>query len=173
MDDALLLFGVSCLVCAEALLLACKDDMYLAEALLLRPTQAKSPSNPADLEARTLTYTKLMSAAMLLCWIAVAAVKFSFLFLFRAFLSHSARPWRGFWWFVAVFNLAVVTYGVASNFLPCPYLNSADSCEPNFELANASQKLMTMQSRAAMARTAGSFCATALLKLPLTSSVTL
>ena len=125
-DDGILLFGLCSLICAEALLFVCKDDMYLVEAFLLRPSQATIPNNFLDM---SFAYQKFITVALLMLWFTIASVKFSFLFLFRKLIDR-VRPLVIYWWVAVAFNTVVVAFGISNYFVPCPYFYSSKSSEP-------------------------------------------
>ena len=122
-DDACILLGTFCLIIAQGLLFVFRNDMYLVESWLLRPSQTLVPT---DLLRRSQAFQKWVAAAQVLLWATVASAKFSFLFLFRKLIGGARRPMI-YWWTVMSFNVVVVAFGIASYFVPCPNFNS--SCE--------------------------------------------
>ena len=117
LDDGILLFGLACLTCAEGLLFVFRDDMYLIEAILMRPGQTVIPKNFMD---SAYSYQKWVAATLLLLWMAIASVKFSFLFLFRKLIDR-LRPLVVYWWIVLAFNLVAVFLGISNYLLACPH----------------------------------------------------
>ena len=117
-DDALLAFGTACLIAAMAVLYINMDNMYFTEALTYAPALF---TQPPDLN-RVFEFRKLVTASLILTWVAMMAVKFSFLALFRRLIDRMP-PLIKYWWFVVVFNLAVTGYGASVYVVACPHFS--------------------------------------------------
>ncbi|KAL8725053.1 MAG: hypothetical protein Q9181_006557 [Wetmoreana brouardii] len=121
LDDVFLAFGTACLVAAMAVLYINMGDMYYTEALTYAPTLFAS--QPPDLN-RVYEFRKLVTASLILTWIAMMAVKFSFLALFRRLIDR-IPPLIKYWRVVVVFNVAVTGYGASVYVIACPHFSGA------------------------------------------------
>lgn len=128
-DDAFLIFAVVCLCVAMGLLFAFTSSMYLLEALI---TDDANASIPADIFDQVKWFRKLSTAFLVLTFTTIFAVKFSFLFLFKA-LIRNVRKMKIYWWTVVVTTAVVWAFGVVEFFLPCPSFGP-DSCKLGFVL---------------------------------------
>ena len=93
--------------------------MYLTEALTYTP--ALFTTQPPDLN-RVFEFRKLVTASLILTWVAMMAVKFSFLALFRRLIDRIPSLMK-YWWFVVAFNLAVTGYGASVYVVACPHFS--------------------------------------------------
>ena len=118
LDDAILAFGTACLVAAMAVLYVNMDNMYLTEALTYATSFAFEPQ---DLN-RVFEFRKLVTASLILTWMAMMAVKFSFLALFRRLIDR-IPPLIKYWRIVVAFNLAVTAYGASVYVIACPHFS--------------------------------------------------
>ena len=128
-DDAFLIFAVVCLIVALGLLFACTSSMYMLEALI---TNDPNATIPPDIFDQVEWFRKLSTAFLVLSFTAIFAVKFSFLFLFKA-LIRNVRKMKIYWWTVLVTTTAVWAFGVVEFFLPCPSFGP-QSCTFGFSL---------------------------------------
>lgn len=119
LDDAFLAFGTACLVAAMAVLYINMDNMYLTEAMTYAPTSFVF--GPQDLN-RVFEFRKLVTASLILTWVAMMAVKFSFLALFRRLIDR-IPPLIKYWRIVVAFNLAVTAYGATVYVVACPHFS--------------------------------------------------
>ena len=119
LDDAFLAFGTACLVAAMVVLYINMDNMYLTEAMSYAPT--RFPLQPQDLD-RAIAFRKQVTASLILTWVAMMAVKFSFLALFRRLIDRMP-PLIRYWRVVVVFNLAVTAYGASVYIIACPHFS--------------------------------------------------
>ena len=119
LDDAFLVFGTACLVAAMVVLYINMNDMYLTEALTYAPT--RFAFQPQDLN-RVFDFRKLVTASLILTWVAMMAVKFSFLALFRRLIDR-IPPLIKYWQVVVAFNLAVTAYGASVYVIACPHFS--------------------------------------------------
>ena len=119
LDDAFLAFGTACLVAAMAVLYINMDNMYLTEALTYAPTSFTF--QPQDLN-KVFEFRKLITASLILTWVAMMAVKFSFLALFRCLIDR-IPPLIKYWRIVVAFNLAVTVYGACVYVVACPHFS--------------------------------------------------
>lgn len=103
--------------------------MYLLEALITDDPNAIIPSDIID---QVQWFRKLSTAFLVLTFTTIFAVKFSFLFLFKA-LIRNVRQIKIYWWTVVVTTAAVWALGVVENFLPCPNFGPK-SCKLTFML---------------------------------------
>ncbi|KAI4128044.1 MAG: hypothetical protein LQ338_002935 [Usnochroma carphineum] len=97
------------------------DDMYFTEAMTYAPTRLGRPPQPQDMD-RVFQFRKLVTASLILTWVAMMAVKFSFLALFKRLIDriHSLTM---YWWVVVAFNLAVTGYGASVYVIACPHFS--------------------------------------------------
>ena len=123
-DDGFLLFGTGCLIAAMVVLFILVDEMYTVQALLFG---SPTVGNPFDLIELGFWYRKMSAVSLILSWLTIVAVKFSFLALFKR-LIHRMRPMIIYWWVVVAFNVAVAGYGAAVYILACPYFYDVKSC---------------------------------------------
>lgn len=115
-DDAFLIFAVVCLCVAIGLLFAFISSMYLLEALI---TDDPNASIPIDIIHQVEWFRALSTAFLVLTFTTIFAVKFSFLFLFKA-LIRNVRKMNIYWWIVVSTTVAVWAFGIVEFFLPCP-----------------------------------------------------
>lgn len=120
LDDAFLLFGICCFICALAILFTYIDDMYMTAAFLFH---FKNMELSPDFVQKSFYYHKMGAVSMTLTWCSIVSVKFSFLFLFRRLIDR-VTVMVTYWWFITVFNVAIAGYGAAAYFLACPYFYS-------------------------------------------------
>lgn len=106
-----------------ALLFAFVSSMFLVEALVTNHPDIELPS---DFIEQVIRFQKFSTAFLVLTFTAIFAVKFSFLFLFKA-LIRNVRKIVVYWWTVAVITGVVWAFGVAEFFLPCPYFDGDKS----------------------------------------------
>lgn len=107
-DDAFLIFALVCLCVAMGLLFAFIKSMYLIEALI---TDNPNLSMPIDIIDQVERYSKLSIAFYVLTFNTTLAVKFSFLFLFKA-LIRNVRSINIYWWIVFSTTAALYPFGV-------------------------------------------------------------
>ena len=125
LDDAFLIFGLSCLTCAVGVLFTFLDDLYTAEAYSL-----EDPSFVFTLGFinQSFNYHKMVTIVLMLSWCAIGCVKLSYLFLFRRLIDR-LRPMVIYWYIAVAFNLATIGYGIAVYYLACPYYYSIQACK--------------------------------------------
>ena len=119
LDDAFLAFGTACLIAGMVVLYTNINNMYITEAMTYAPT--RFPNSPQDL-GRSFEFRKLATASLILTWMAMMAVKFSFLALFRRLIDR-IPPLIKYWRVVVLFNLAVTAYGATVYIVACPYFS--------------------------------------------------
>lgn len=95
------------------------DNMYLTEAVTFAPT--RFTLQPQDLN-RVFDFRKLVTASLILTWVAMMAVKFSFLALFKRLIDR-IPPLIKYWRVVVAFNLAVTAYGASVYVIACPHFS--------------------------------------------------
>ena len=132
LDDAFLAFGMTCLIAAMVLLHINMDNMYFTETLIYAPMKLGGPPGPQDLN-HVFEFRKLVTASLILTWVTMMAVKFSFLALFKRLIDRVHSMIR-YWWVVAAFNLAVTGYGASVYIVPCPKVGKESTC--NVETIN-------------------------------------
>lgn len=123
-DDAFLILAVVCLIAAVGLLFAFISSMYLIEALITNDPNVVIPS---DITVQVERFRKLSTAFDVLTYTTIFAVKFSFLFLFKA-LIRNVRKINIYWWTVALTTAAVWVLGIGELFLPCAHFGQ-ESCK--------------------------------------------
>lgn len=119
LDDAFLAFGTACLIAAMVILYINMDNMYFTEAMTYAPTRLSF--QPQDLN-RVFEFRKLVTASLILTWIAMMAVKFSFLALFRRLIDR-IPPLIKYWRVIVAFNIAVTAYGASVYVVACPHFS--------------------------------------------------
>lgn len=119
-DDIFLIFAVVCLTAALGLLFAYLSSLFELELLLVDPQTAHS----IDINRILLWLRRVSTAFLVLTFTTIFAVKFSFLFLFKAH-TRNARKMKIYGWTVVVIITAVWAFGVVEFFLPCPRLNDS------------------------------------------------
>ena len=119
-DDGLLIVAFCCLTIALGMMYSLAiNDMYFEEALI---TNLPGVHIPADPLQDANAFHKWATIILMLCWCAIMAVKFSFLFFFRK-LINLIPPLILYWWIVVFLNIAVFGYGIAVQYLSCPYFS--------------------------------------------------
>ncbi|KAI4174960.1 MAG: hypothetical protein LQ343_001987 [Gyalolechia ehrenbergii] len=99
------------------------DDMYFTEVLTFEPAKLGRPPGPQDLN-RVFEFRRLVTASLILTWVAMMAVKFSFLALFKRLIDR-IYPLTVYWWAVVAFNLAVTGYGASVYVIACPHFSGS------------------------------------------------
>ena len=117
-DDGLLVVAFCCLTIALSMMYSLAiNGLYLEEALTTSLSGVHTPADPLqDINA----FHKWATIILMLCWCAVMAVKFSFLFFFRRLIDRIPRLIL-YWWIVVFLNIAVFAYGIAVQYESCPY----------------------------------------------------
>ena len=115
-DDAFLVFAVLCLTVALVLLCHFISSLYLLEALLTRSPNVIIPSDIVEHIARL---HRLEMTFTVLSYTAIFAVKFSFLFLFKA-LIHNVCKMTIYWWVVFLTTAAGWAFTIVELVLECP-----------------------------------------------------
>lgn len=100
-----------------SLLFSVIDNMYLSEALVYSFKVDLKGSNA--LLAASHFHT-MSTAALILLWISICAVKFSFLALFKRLIKQQPIMIR-YWWCVLIFNVLGMGYGIAVYIISCPH----------------------------------------------------
>jgi len=124
-DDAFLLFGICCLISALGIIYTISNKMYLVESLLFKVPNLQLPP---DWIQQSFDYQKFVAISLILTWLSIVSVKFSFLFLFRKLIDR-VRYMVIYWWVVVIFNLAVAGYGASVYILACPWFYSIKACK--------------------------------------------
>lgn len=118
-DDAWVIFAVVCLMAALGLLIACLSYIYTNDP----------NANIPDLFEQVEWLRKLSTPFLDLTFTSIFAVKFSFLFLFKALIGN-VRSIRIYWWTVVVTTTAGWAFGVVVFSLPClMYGFNYNTCE--------------------------------------------
>ncbi|KAL8699331.1 MAG: hypothetical protein Q9201_006060 [Fulgogasparrea decipioides] len=97
------------------------DNMYYTEALTYAPTLFAF--QPPELN-RVYEFRKLVTASLILTWIAMMAIKFSFLALFKRLIDRIPSLIK-YWRVVVAFNIAVTGYGASVYVVACPHFSGA------------------------------------------------
>ena len=118
LDDCFVLFGTACLAAAYAIFMVALDTEYMIEAFVFRTPGVELSSDFFD---KTFEVQRTTAAVVTLSWVAVASVKFSFLFLFRKLIAR-VRSLMIYWWITIVINVAVFAYGCSVYFVACRYV---------------------------------------------------
>ena len=126
-DDAFILFGTCCMVCSVGLLYAYIDSMYLVEALLFG-VQDPTFIPPADAIKQSFYFQRMVAASLVLSWITITCVKFSFLALFRSLIDR-LPPMLLYWKIVVVFNALICIYSALVYLVVCPYFGNLKACK--------------------------------------------
>ncbi|KAL8934632.1 MAG: hypothetical protein Q9216_005807 [Gyalolechia sp. 2 TL-2023] len=121
LDDVFLAFGTACMTAAMVVLYINMDDMYFTEILTFEPAKLGRQPEPQDLN-RVFEFRRLVTASLILTWVAMMAVKFSFLALFKRLIDR-IYSLTVYWWIVVVFNLAVTGYGASVYVIACPHFS--------------------------------------------------
>ena len=95
------------------------DNMYLTEAMTYPPT--RFAFRLQDLNS-VFEFRKLVTASLVLTWVAMMAVKFAFLALFRRLIDR-IPPLIKYWRVVVAFNLVVTGYGASVYVIACPHFS--------------------------------------------------
>ena len=123
-DDGILLFGIMCSIAATVLMIKFVDTIFLERAVQTG-MRVKLPSNLFEQVVDNYT---LETVAWVLTWCSIAAVKFSYLFLFKRMISRIPHM-STYWWFTAGFNGVISVYGIVANLSSCPYYGSQKVCK--------------------------------------------
>jgi hypothetical protein len=131
-DDGILFLGVLCLISAEALSFTFLDQMYVVGAL---ENGVPVDQLPSDFIDQAFDYQKFSDIALILSWLSMVCVKYSYLLLFKRLINR-VRPMVIFWWFTVVLNGVVSVYGISIYILTCPIfynLNASKLSQPTSE----------------------------------------
>lgn len=99
------------------------EPLYVAETLIITPASVEVA---LDFLNRILHFHRMSDAFVILCYTALYAVKFSFLFFFRTLVRRIPRMvtfWRVV---VAITGVAWVVSSISA-WLPCPYYDIRSS----------------------------------------------
>lgn len=125
-NDGILLFGLLCLVAAISILLNIFDQMYLLAAA--ESGNLVNVSLPPDFIEQSYYFQKMVTVSLVLTWLAIVSVKFSYLFLFKRLIGripHMAR----YWWIAAVYNAMISLYGAIVYGVACPHYYTLRACK--------------------------------------------
>ncbi|KAF3483776.1 uncharacterized protein GIQ15_03100 [Arthroderma uncinatum] len=118
-DDLFLAFGLCCLTIALAICYALTiDKMYFTLAVQFNETSEFTI--PPDIIQISFDYQKWVQVTTVLLWIAIMAVKFSFLALFKNLVS-GIRSLNIYWWVATMINIVILGYGSIVTHISCPY----------------------------------------------------
>jgi hypothetical protein len=148
-DDGFLVFAFCCLVVSFTLVMVTLDNMYLGEAFIT--VSSKDPGQvvdlPSDFIERIFRFKILITPQGMLAHAAVMGVKFNFLFLFRKLIVRTKRVLNYYWWFVVIFNIGVLGYGISVYYIGCPYYNSFKGSKLPIVRQSVSMLPLTRNSR--------------------------
>jgi len=117
-DDGFLLVALGLLLSSLIIMYwQIMDRMYLIVALQ-RGVPGVIP--PPDWMQVSFHFHKWVTICGMLAWACVVAVKFSFLYFFKKLIDRLPAL-NYYWWFVVVFNIACLGYGIAIWYIGCPY----------------------------------------------------
>ncbi|KAF2109416.1 hypothetical protein BDV96DRAFT_651854 [Lophiotrema nucula] len=124
-DDAILIFGLCCLISGMALLFTVIDTMYQAESLVFGSEgfAAIASMNISEIAEQSARYHIFSTAALVLMWFSICSVKFCFLAFFRKLIRQMPTMIM-YWWIVLSFNIAATVYGVTIYLAGCPYFRA-------------------------------------------------
>lgn len=125
-DDGILLFGVACLIVAIGLLFKFADKMYIVGSQ--ESGDLIGVPLPGDFIEQAYDFQKLVTVALILTWLTIVSVKFSYLFLFRRLIGRMPKL-IAYWWFAAVYNAVISTYGAIVYGVECPHFYSLKNCK--------------------------------------------
>ncbi len=117
-EDALVVAGLACAISGTTLLLRNIDLLYT-------PWPAADEHAATADAARTLHYHHCFVACSELLWLAMCAVKFSFLVFFRRLISGLPGRMGAWWWAVLAITVACSLYNMLLPFIGCPYFHDA------------------------------------------------
>ncbi|KAF2759740.1 hypothetical protein EJ05DRAFT_484655 [Pseudovirgaria hyperparasitica] len=130
-DDVCILVSLSTLIASLVILFAkLIDDMYFAQALLLREPWLVLPPNTLQ---RVFSFQRWNAIMLGLTWTSVMFVKFSFLCLFRRLVDR-LRFCKIYWWCVSSFCFALLIAGGAQYYYTCPYFGDFRARSTVFEI---------------------------------------
>ncbi len=119
MDDCFLFLAVAALAGSAGLFYAAEPGLYMFDAIV-----AGRLIPPVDFFQRAVNTATYGTTGLVMGWIAIFAVKFSFLFYFRTLVNriHNLKTW---WWCVFVICIPVAFTNIFGTFIVCPYVGSA------------------------------------------------
>lgn len=123
-DDGILLFGLLCLVAAVSVLLNTFDQMYVVAAP--ESGNLDHVSFPADFIEQSYYFQKMVTVSLVLSWLALVSVNFSYLLLFKRIIGRIPHMVRH-WWIAAVYNAMMSIYGAIVYGVACPHYDSPTS----------------------------------------------
>ncbi len=98
------------------MVLAYVDQLYLVEALVVRPYDAHVPLDAAAQMLHFYRYDVYVNELILL---AVCSVKFCFLFFFRELIWRFPRYVKVWWWVVLAFTILTTAYTIGASAFTC------------------------------------------------------
>ena len=122
LDDALLLFACTCLTAATGLLYKLIPNAYFFEALDFND-RVSLPFPISHFSQEIVLTVRILDAYTCISWLVVFAVKFCFLFFFRALIDRVKRMiiyWR------AVVFITVIFGGISlcETFIACSHIDA-------------------------------------------------
>ena len=124
-DDALLLFACVCLIASTGLLYRLIPNAYLYERLDLGQN-VTLPFPISDINKQTVLTVRILGAYTLLSWLVVFAVKFCFLFFFRALIDRLPRMII-YWRFVVAITIIFGGVALCETYIACPRIDASSS----------------------------------------------
>ncbi|KAF2141164.1 uncharacterized protein K452DRAFT_35890 [Aplosporella prunicola CBS 121167] len=118
LDDYILLFATVCLTVSLGILYWEMTELYLLGALTNMPTKIVLSAGEIT---SMLDFNKKSSINTPLNWIAITAVKFSFLAYFSKLVQNISPKLKTYFWCVIVFTGSSLVFIASSNFINCPY----------------------------------------------------
>jgi hypothetical protein len=124
LDDFFSVLGFLMLTCAMGMLYYYVEEMYVAEAILVR--EGDFSLSYAAIE-ESLDYNKWSTVSLILLWLAITSVKLSFLALFRKLVDRIPAMTK-YLWFVVAYVVVVAGYGTSVYVQVCPWYYSLQAC---------------------------------------------
>ena len=126
-DDAFLIIALGSLTSLLGVMYATSiDNMYLVEFLTYM-IPGTPPPLPLDTPQRGNDFQRYVNIILILSWITINAVKFSFLFLFRQLVDR-VKPLVIYWRIVLVACVGAMVYGICAFFVACPNNYNFEAC---------------------------------------------
>jgi hypothetical protein len=125
-DDGFLLLALCCSLVAWAFVWQIRDLIYLQMEMALGMTQI----DVEDLDSM-LVYFKWNNASMVLAWMAVYSVKFSFMFFFRK-LTSRVRSLEIYWWSIMGVLIRTAIFSAFLRFWICTDFSMTYICKADF-----------------------------------------
>ena len=124
-DDVLLLFACACLIAATGLHFKLVPLAYLYVELEFG-NKISLPFPISKLSKDTIFTLRMLHAYTFLSWVVIFAVKFSFLFFFRALIDR-VRRLMFYWKIVVLITTVFGGISICDTLLACPHIDAESS----------------------------------------------